>query len=62
MQIDIRPPGPKEVLRLRCRPSRDSRLPTARVIRAVPNYQAWVGFSDSRARLPYPRFVAGYEF
>jgi hypothetical protein len=32
------------------------------VIRAVPNYQAWVGFSDSRARLPYPRFVAGYEF
>jgi hypothetical protein len=32
------------------------------VIRAVPNAQAWVAFSDSNARYPYPRFVAGYEF
>jgi hypothetical protein len=34
----------------------------AGVINAVPGYEAWVAFSDSRARFPYPRFVAGYAF
>jgi hypothetical protein len=29
---------------------------------AQPDYQAWLAFSDSRAHLWYPRFVAGYAF
>ena len=27
-----------------------------------PDYQAWLAFSDERARILYPRFVAGYGF
>lgn len=27
-----------------------------------PDYQAWLAFSDERARIVYPRFVAGYAF
>jgi hypothetical protein len=27
-----------------------------------PDYQAWLAFSDERARILYPRFVAGYAF
>jgi hypothetical protein len=27
-----------------------------------PDYQAWLAFSDERARIIYPRFVAGYAF
>lgn len=34
----------------------------AGIVNASPQYEAWVAFSDSRARLPYPRFLAGYAF
>lgn len=27
-----------------------------------PDYQAWLAFSDERARILYPRFMAGYGF
>jgi hypothetical protein len=27
-----------------------------------PDYQAWLAFSDERARILYPRFVGGYAF
>ena len=29
---------------------------------AQPDYQAWIAFSDSRSRLLYPGFLAGYAF
>jgi hypothetical protein len=28
----------------------------------LPDYQAWIAFSDSRTRAWYPRFLAGYAF
>lgn len=28
--------------------------------RTAPNYELWLAFSDVRARLPHPRFFAGY--
>jgi hypothetical protein len=28
----------------------------------LPDYQAWMAFSDSRTRAWYPRFMAGYAF
>lgn len=28
--------------------------------RTAPNYELWLAFSDQRARLPHPRFFAGY--
>jgi len=28
----------------------------------LPDYQAWIAFSDSRLRYAYPRLVFGYEF
>jgi hypothetical protein len=34
----------------------------AGVVNALPQYEAWVAFSDARARLPYPRFLGGYAF
>ena len=30
--------------------------------RTAPNYELWLAFSDERARLPHPRFFAGYAF
>jgi hypothetical protein len=30
--------------------------------RTIPNYQAWLAFSDQRYALPYPRLVGGYAF
>jgi len=32
------------------------------VLWTQPDYQAWLAFSDERARIIYPRFVAGYAF
>ncbi len=32
------------------------------VLWTQPDYQAWLAFSDERARIVYPRFVAGYAF
>ena len=34
----------------------------AGVLRTTVDYQAWIAFSDERAMLPYPRFLAGYVF
>jgi hypothetical protein len=32
------------------------------LLRTAPNYELWLAFSDQRARLPHPRFFAGYAF
>ena len=32
------------------------------VLRTTVDYQAWIAFSDQRAKLLYPRFLAGYVF
>ena len=32
------------------------------VVRASPNYEAWLALSDERAHFPYPRFFGGYAF
>jgi hypothetical protein len=34
----------------------------AALLRAQPDYQAWLAFSDDTTRLPYPRFFGGYAF
>lgn len=34
----------------------------AGILQTLPDYQVWVAFSDERARLVYPRMVAGYVF
>jgi hypothetical protein len=34
----------------------------AGLLRTTVDYQAWIAFSDQRATLPYPRFLAGYVF
>ncbi len=34
----------------------------AALLSAPPDYQAWLAFSDERARAVYPRFFAGYAF
>jgi len=34
----------------------------AGILWTQPDYQAWLAFSDERARVIYPRFVAGYAF
>jgi hypothetical protein len=32
------------------------------LLRTAPNYELWLAFSDQRARLLHPRFIAGYAF
>jgi hypothetical protein len=32
------------------------------ILYTLPNYEAWVAFSDDRNRFPYPRFFGGYAF